>query len=62
MSRATPNKPLDAFIGRLLTPYCLGGRQGDNKQTYNEKYTYAMRWYFRVYCLMEEVQGFPKSH
>jgi hypothetical protein len=25
-------KPLDAVIGRLLTPYRPGGRQGDSKQ------------------------------
>ena len=25
-------KPLDAAIGQLLAPYCLGGRQGDSKQ------------------------------
>jgi hypothetical protein len=25
-------KPLDAAIGRLLTPYRPGGRQGDSKQ------------------------------
>ena len=29
-------KPLDATIGRLLTPYCLGGNQGDNQQTYDK--------------------------
>jgi hypothetical protein len=31
---------LDTTIGRLLTPYYLGGCQGDNQQTCNEKYTY----------------------
>ncbi len=25
-------KPLDATIGQLLTPYCLSGRQGDNRK------------------------------
>ena len=29
-------KPLESTMGRLLTPYCLDGRQGDNQQTYNE--------------------------
>ena len=26
-------------IGQLLTLYCIGGRQGDNLQTYDDKYT-----------------------
>jgi len=64
-------KPLDATIGRLLTPYCLGGHQGDNQQTYNEKYTYFAGHFdghryapvlYRAHRLMEKVQGFPKSH
>jgi hypothetical protein len=33
-------KPLDATIRQLLTLYCLGGHQGNNQQTYDEKYTY----------------------
>ena len=64
-------KPPVATIGRLLTMYCLVGCQGNNQQTYNEKYTYFAGQFDShrdapvLYCAhrpMEEVQGFPKSH
>ncbi len=32
-----PQKPLDAAIGQLLSPYCPGGRKGDSKQNNDEK-------------------------
>ena len=63
-------KPREATIGWLRTPYCLGGRQGDNRQTYNEKYTHFAGHFdghrdapvlYHAHCPMEEVQGFPKS-
>ena len=34
-------KPLDVAIEQLLTPYCLGGRQGDSKQNNNESCTHC---------------------
>ena len=64
-------KPQDTTIGRLLTQYCLGGRQGNNQQTYDEKYTFFaghidghinVPRLYHMHCLMEEVSGFPKSH
>ena len=72
MSRATPKATRHyAIIGQLLTPYCLGGRQGDNQQTYDEKYTYFAGHFdghhdapvlYRMHCPMEGVQGFPKKN
>jgi hypothetical protein len=66
-------KPLDAAIGRLLTPYRPSGRQGESKQ-----YKYVICTHFEGYfnghrdavvlyrahrtMEMEEVQGFHKSH
>ncbi len=64
-------KPRDAAIGRLLTPYHPGGRQGDSKQ-----YKYVIFTHFdgrfgghrdaavlyRAHRPMEEVQGFQLSH
>jgi hypothetical protein len=32
-------KPLDAAIGQLFTPYCPGGREGDTQQNDDAKYT-----------------------
>ena len=32
--------PLDATVGRLLAPNRSGGRQGDNQQNDDAKYTY----------------------
>jgi len=32
MATGLHQKPLDAAIGRLLAPYCPGGRQGKSKQ------------------------------
>jgi hypothetical protein len=64
-------KPLDAIIRRLITPYCLGSRQVDNQQTFDEKYTYFAGHFdghrdaqvlYRVHRPMQEVQSFPKSY
>jgi len=64
-------KPLDTAIGQLLPPYCLGGRQGDNKQNNNVTCTHFDGYFdghrdaavlYRVHCPMEEVRGFHKSH
>jgi hypothetical protein len=64
-------KPLDAAIEQLLTMYCPGGRQGDNQQNNNAKYTYFAGRFdghhdapvrYREYCPMEEVCGFQRSH
>ena len=64
MHAASPNaacpglhrKPLDAAIGRLLTPYRLGGRQGDSKQYKDVICTHmavsmaiTMQWYYTVH-------------
>jgi len=35
-------EPLYTTIGQLLTPYCHGGCQGNNQQTYNEIYTHSL--------------------
>jgi len=41
-----PGKPLEAAIGRLLPLYCLGGCQGDSKQSLMAiSVVIAMRWY-----------------
>jgi hypothetical protein len=70
MSRAT-RKPLDAAIGQLLALYCLGGRQGNSKQNAMKKWTNFAGHFdghcnapvqYRTHCLMEEVQGFTRSH
>ena len=62
---------MDAAIGRLLTPYCLGGRQGDNQHNENATCThFAGRFdghrdaavLYHTHLLMEEVRGFHKSH
>ncbi len=64
-------KPLGAAIGRLLTPYCSGGRHGDNQQIGDAEYAlFAGLFYghrdagelYRAHPLMEEVRGFHKSH
>jgi hypothetical protein len=58
-------------MGQLLTPYCPGGRQGDNQQNDDAKHTYFAGRFdghryapvrYREYCLMEEVGGFQRSH
>ena len=64
-------KPLDAAIGRLLAPYCLGGRQGDSKQN-NDVLCAHFDGHFdghrdaevlhHAHCPIEEVHGFHKSH
>ena len=64
-------KPLDAAIGRLLAPYCPGGRQGDSQLNDYETCThFAGRFdghrdaavLYRADRPMEEVRGFHKSH
>jgi hypothetical protein len=45
MSRATPEKPLDAGIGQLLAPYCPISRQG-NRQTNNNQQIHLKSWQF----------------
>jgi len=64
-------KPLEAATGRLLTPYRLSGRQGDSKQNNDVMCTHFDGHFDGhhdgavIYCpyrLMEEVQGFHKSH
>ena len=64
-------KPLDAAIGRPLTPYHPGGRHGDNQQNDNAKCTLFAGNFdgyrdaavlYRAQCLMEEVRGFHKSY
>jgi hypothetical protein len=52
--------------------YCPGGRQGNNQQNNNEKYTFFSglfdgHWgasvrYYSKHHPMEEVQGFSRSH
>ena len=63
-------KPLDAAIGRLLTPYRPNCRHGDNQQNNHVKCTlFAGRFYghhdatvlYRAHHLMEEVRGFHKN-
>ena len=78
MHAASPNaacpglhrKPLDAAIGRLLTPYRLGGRQGNSKQYKDVICTHFDGRFdghrdaavlYRMHRLMEEVQGFHIS-
>ena len=63
--------PLDAAIGRLLAPYCLGGRQGDSKQN-NDLFCTHFDGHldgdrdaavlYHAHSPMEEVQGFHISH
>jgi hypothetical protein len=64
-------KPLDAAIGRLLTPYRPRGRQGDSKQykdvicthfdgRFNGHRNAAVL--YRAHRPMEEVQGSHISH
>jgi hypothetical protein len=66
-------KPLDDAIGigQLLTPYCLGGCQGDSKQNKDVLCTHFDSHFgghrdaavlFRAHRPMEEVQGFHISH
>ena len=64
-------KPLDAAIGQLLAPYCLGGRQGNSKQNNNVLCTHFDGRFdghrdavvlYRAHRPMEVVQGFHKSH
>jgi len=62
-------KPLDAAIGRLLTPYSPGGRQGDNQLNDSETCTQFVGRFdghrdaavlYRTHCPMEEARGFHK--
>ena len=79
MHAASPNaacpglhrKPLDAAIGRLLTPYRLGGRQGNSKQYKDVICTHFDGRFnghrdavvlYRAHHPMEDVQGFHISH
>jgi len=64
-------KPLDAAIGRLLAPYCFGGRQGTSKQNNDVLFTHFDGHFgghrnaavlYRAHRPMEEVQGFHISH
>jgi hypothetical protein len=64
-------KPLDAAIGQLLTPYRLGGHQGDRKQNNDVTCTHFDGHFDdhrnaavlnRAHRPMEEVRGFHKSH
>ena len=62
---------MGAAIGRLLVPYRLGGRQGDNQQN-NDAICSHFDGHFDgrggaavlypTHRPMEEVRGFPKSH
>jgi len=76
MSRATPKATRHyAIIGQLLTPYCLGGRQGDNQQTdigplinlgTQHDGRSALTWMKRVLTtfviVMEGRKGFAREH
>ncbi len=64
-------KPLDDAIGRLIAPYCPGGRQGGSKQYKDVICTHFDGRFdghrdavvlYRAHRPMEEVQGFHKSH
>ena len=64
-------KPPDAAIGQLLTPFCLGGRQGDSKQNNYVSCTHFDGHFgghhdvavlYHAHRPMEEVQGFHISH
>jgi hypothetical protein len=64
-------KPLDAAIGRLLSPYCPGSRWGNSKQNNNKKCTNFAGHFdghggasvgYRTHPLVEEVQGFTRNH
>jgi hypothetical protein len=66
-----PQKPLDATIGQLLALYCPSGRQGSSKQIADKKWTKFAGHFdghggapvrYRMHCLIEEVQGFSRSH
>ncbi len=66
-----PQKPLDAAIGQLLAPYRLSNRQGNSKQNGNKTWTNFAGHFdgrggalvqYHAYRLMEEVQGFTRSH
>ncbi len=63
--------PLEAIIGQLLAPYHPSGRQGNNQQTTIKQYTHFADHFdghcnaavqYRMHWLIEEVQGFTKSH
>jgi hypothetical protein len=64
-------KPLYAAIGQLLATYYPSGHQGNSKQNNNKTYTYFAGCFDghgnvlvcnRAHHLMEEVQGFTRSH
>ena len=64
-------KPLDAAIRQLLTPYCPVGRQGENQHNDDAKYPpFASHFDGRVnrpvlyptHRPMEVIYGFHKSH
>ena len=64
-------KPLDAAIRRLIAPYRPSGRQGDSKQYKDVICTHFDGRFdghrdavvqYRAHRLMEEIQGFHKSH
>ncbi len=68
-----PGLSLKTVIGRLLTPYCPGNRQGDNQQNNDDTIqctTFADHFdgrggapvLYRTHRPMEEVHGFLKSH
>jgi hypothetical protein len=66
-----PWKPLDTAIGQLLIPDHPSGRQGNSKQKNGKKWTsFAGHFdghggapvHYRMYRLMEEVQGFTRKH
>jgi hypothetical protein len=64
-------KPLDAAIGRLLTPYPPSGCQGNSKRNNDKKFTKKTGNFdgcgcapvqYHGHCPIEEVQGFTRSH
>jgi hypothetical protein len=66
-----PGKPLDATIGRLLSPYCPSGCQGNSKGKDDKKWTNIAGHFdgrgsapvkYRMHHSMEVVQGFGRSH
>ncbi len=63
-------KPLDAVIEQLLTPYCPGNRQGNDQQNDNEKHTYCAGHFaghrgvpvlYSAHRPMEEVMAFLEA-
>ncbi len=64
-------KPLDAAIRQLLAPYCPSCRQANSKQKDNKKWINFAGHFdghggvpvqYPAHCLVEEVQGFGRSH